>query len=386
MGEIYSHINIDKNKLTQDFYVKMDTGEDCKYSIDYNPEYVINMDFLGQGNNRTNKCGWLRDKNYFFKNLLKEHPEIFSEENKIAISEGEQPLVDNKFIDYFPEYVDFIGDELIHHHIGEDGQAVALPVSIHRGYGIVHNAEKEIGVTEAGRQFSQEVQKDFEKGVTFSWDKAGVIIERCIAQNRPIDKEPNKESSNQNRPIDKETNKERTNQIDKETNKERTNKKRTNKNSWQKQAKKDNIFTKVYNFAMKKADERGFETVGEMVKTYALKATITIAKDIAVAVVEERIQRQTDKLNGEKGNSPNSYDYSTEDTPNPKAKEEKSKTSNDTSNIKNTANEMIQTSNATHASPSEHNVKGHGQHYNTREGRIWKEKDSFKRGKKDGGK
>jgi hypothetical protein len=27
-------------------------------------------------------------------------------------------------------------------------------------------------------------------------------------------------------------------------------------------------------------------------------------------------------------------------------------------------------------------VKGHGQHYNTREGRIWK-KETFKRGKKD---
>ena len=36
----------------------------------------------------------------------------------------------------------------------------------------------------------------------------------------------------------------------------------------------------------------------------------------------------------------------------------------------------------THASPKEHTVPGHGQHYNTKEGRIWKEKDPYTRGGK----
>lgn len=36
----------------------------------------------------------------------------------------------------------------------------------------------------------------------------------------------------------------------------------------------------------------------------------------------------------------------------------------------------------THASPREHIVPGHGQHYNTKEGRIWKEKDPYPRGGK----
>ncbi len=34
----------------------------------------------------------------------------------------------------------------------------------------------------------------------------------------------------------------------------------------------------------------------------------------------------------------------------------------------------------THASPIEHDVRPHGQHYNTKEGRIWKEKEGYHRG------
>ena len=35
----------------------------------------------------------------------------------------------------------------------------------------------------------------------------------------------------------------------------------------------------------------------------------------------------------------------------------------------------------THASPIEHDVRPHGQHYNTKEGRIWKEKEGYHRGR-----
>ena len=34
----------------------------------------------------------------------------------------------------------------------------------------------------------------------------------------------------------------------------------------------------------------------------------------------------------------------------------------------------------THASPQEHIVPGHGQHYHTKDGVIWKEKDPYTRG------
>lgn len=279
LRKIVSHINIDKIELSKDFYVKMDTGENCKYSINYDPGYVINMDFLGQGHYRTNKCGWRRDKNYFFKYLLKEHPEIFSEENKIAIAEGDQPLVDNKFIEHFPEYKEFIGDELIHHHIGEDGQAVSLPVSIHRGNGIVHIAEKEIGVTEAGRQFSQEVQKDFEMGITFTWDKADEIIKRCVNQN----------SINENE----------------------TSREKTNENSQQKQNRKIKNLEKIYKYFNKKADDNDFKLFEEKVK---LGWEVAKFGYNFLEVVVEAGQILSDKSNGEKGNSNDIDDYYTEDT------------------------------------------------------------------------
>lgn len=56
---------------------------------------------------------------------------------------------------------------------------------------------------------------------------------------------------------------------------------------------------------------------------------------------------------------------------------------NDSIEIKNSTNERANTNNSTHASPRAHIVKGHGQHYNTKEGPIWKEKEPFLRGKKD---
>jgi len=370
LRKIFSHINIDKIELSKDFYVKMDTGEDCKYSINYNPEYVISMDFLGQKKNRTNKCGWLRDKNYFFKNLLKEHPEIFSEENKIAIAEGDQPLVDNKFIEHFPEYKEFIGDELIHHHIGEDGQAVSLPASIHRGYGIVHNAEKNIGVTEAGRQFSQEVQKDFDIGITFTWDKAEVIIKRCVNQNSINEKETSKE--------------------------------KTNENSQQNQNEKIKLSKKIYKYFNKKADDNDFKLFEEKVK-HAWELTKFTFKALEL-VAELGTQILPDKSNGVKGNSNDVDDNYTEGTLydaadnytecTPKVAADnyikgtpKGAADNYTKGTpKVTADNYTKdthTNNITHASPNEHVVKGHGQHYNTNEGRIWKEKDPFHRGKKE---
>lgn len=59
------------------------------------------------------------------------------------------------------------------------------------------------------------------------------------------------------------------------------------------------------------------------------------------------------------------------------------KTYNDSIEIKNSTNKRANTNNSTLASRRQHSVKGHGQHYNTREGRTFKEKEPFLRGKKD---
>jgi len=34
----------------------------------------------------------------------------------------------------------------VHHHIGGGGQAVAVPSKIHKGFGGIHNNEKQLGI------------------------------------------------------------------------------------------------------------------------------------------------------------------------------------------------------------------------------------------------
>lgn len=64
-------------------------------------------------------------------------------------------------------------------------------------------------------------------------------------------------------------------------------------------------------------------------------------------------------------------------------KHEGEKNSTASNSVNSNTSEITKVNNTTHTSPSEHVVKGHGQHYNTREGRIWKEKEPFSRGEKD---
>ena len=52
--------------------------------------------------------------------------------------------------------------------------------------------------------------------------------------------------------------------------------------------------------------------------------------------------------------------------------------------IKNVADTVADVATGTHESPIEHMVKAHGQHYNTKNGRIFKEKASYPRGGKNG--
>ena len=64
-----------------------------------------------------------------------------------------------------------------------------------------------------------------------------------------------------------------------------------------------------------------------------------------------------------------------------------SDTSDDSeASIKSIATENMNTqmNHQEHSSPSEHTVPGHGQHYHTKDGVIWKEKDPYKRGGKTG--
>jgi hypothetical protein len=78
--------------------------------------------------------------------LLKKKPEYWSERNKQLIKDGLAPEVDELFVEYFPQYQNYIGDTLIHHHIGGGGQAAAVPETVHPGFGGIHNIEKKLKI------------------------------------------------------------------------------------------------------------------------------------------------------------------------------------------------------------------------------------------------
>ena len=52
------------------------------------------------------------------------------------------PKVDKQFVEFFPQYANYEGDILWHHHVGGGGQTYAIPSILHSGYGGVHNYEK----------------------------------------------------------------------------------------------------------------------------------------------------------------------------------------------------------------------------------------------------
>ena len=156
-------IGVYKNVSQKDIEEKRYTSEGKTYDLNHNADLVVDMKFKGQenakNNSEINSQGWERDQKYYFNELSTRHPEYFSEKNKKNIENGKAPIVDGRFIKHFPEYKSFKGETLVHHHIGGDGQAVAIPKSMHKGFGEIHNEEKKLGITKNGQDFSRDCEK-----------------------------------------------------------------------------------------------------------------------------------------------------------------------------------------------------------------------------------
>lgn len=79
-----------------------------------------------------NEAGFPRNGNWFFLKLVEEHPQWFSELNKVRISSNKAPLVDDVWIASFPEHAPFHGASLVHHHILQGPIAVPVPMRVHQ--------------------------------------------------------------------------------------------------------------------------------------------------------------------------------------------------------------------------------------------------------------
>lgn len=152
---IYSYRGISKSELDKPRL----TSDGRQYSLNHDKALVIDMRYKGKGISTSNSQGWERNSGYYFKELFSRHPEFFSKKNMNRLSKGESPIVDATIVKYFPQYRDYKNEVLIHHHIGKNGQAVAIPASIHKGSGEIHIYENQLGITENANIFSVACEK-----------------------------------------------------------------------------------------------------------------------------------------------------------------------------------------------------------------------------------
>jgi hypothetical protein len=80
----------------------------------------------------TNAAGQVRNAGYFWRQLLKRYPEMFSDWNRYRIEILEvSPRVDAVWAKHNPTHASFMGDILHHHHLEHGRMAVPLPQTVH---------------------------------------------------------------------------------------------------------------------------------------------------------------------------------------------------------------------------------------------------------------
>ena len=312
-------------------------GSGCEYTLNHPLSLIVDAEFIGKSSNYSNSQGWERDSNKYFKELYEMHPEYFSDSNRVRIMNNKAPIVNDKFLKYFPEYTDYKTQILVLHHIGGDGQMVAIPQDIHsKGFGEIHNVEKNLGIRDIAMTFSNQVEikidnMELEKGrrVTYYYDS--------LKERKGIDddyKNDSKNESGNNNIIVNKTN----NEV----------------NDNYEITKKEKIGTIIKYTAGK---------IGVKVLSSAIEIGLPIAADLVTDLVFEGIKS---KLNISMINKP-SIDNEVPDN------------SNDipVTILKNTIADSAK------KKYTENDVPPGSQHYNTKNGRIYKEKPGYHRtGKK----
>ncbi|MED4689657.1 T7SS effector LXG polymorphic toxin [Peribacillus frigoritolerans] len=167
MAKVESEVN-DNVRSNSDHKIRTYRNADLKrlekkYTAD--PRLTIEMPYVGKGQRSTNSEGWLRDKDYYWKEVMNKNPEYLSKMNIQKIELGFSPVNDKKFREHFPQYdiKELYNDTLIHHHIGGGGQAVAVPAKLHPGSGGIHNAEKAAEVWGNDSSYAELLEKFLNK-------------------------------------------------------------------------------------------------------------------------------------------------------------------------------------------------------------------------------
>jgi hypothetical protein len=81
-----------------------------------------------------------RNKTFFWKELYKTKPEMFSHANRLEMLAERAPNVDETWIKYNPTHKSYLHEKLVHHHEGQGKFAYAIPEKVHRKWSkILHD-------------------------------------------------------------------------------------------------------------------------------------------------------------------------------------------------------------------------------------------------------
>jgi hypothetical protein len=88
----------------------------------------------------SSELGYLRDHRRFWQAWKEryEHLGALSKENIELIEKGKAPIVDEVWIQRYPQHAAYKGQILEHHHIGQGATAVPVPKHLHDAYSAVH--------------------------------------------------------------------------------------------------------------------------------------------------------------------------------------------------------------------------------------------------------
>lgn len=128
----------DTSTQKSDIHVR-ETGEAQEIQQNFNsvPEsYIkpgVEIDMrLAPPSSDKNAAGHPRNGAWFWRQLLKAHPEYFDKENEKRIKISQSPSVNQTWIDSFPTHQGFVDDKLVHHHIDQGPLATPLPERVHQ--------------------------------------------------------------------------------------------------------------------------------------------------------------------------------------------------------------------------------------------------------------
>ena len=157
------HYSNEIQNIIDSKYITSCSGKE--YTINHPITLVLSTVYVSKDSKTPhNSQGWERDNSKYFKELLEEHPEYFDDKNKTLILNNKAPIVNDKFISYFPQYKDYKRQKLVLHHIGGDGQIVAIPQDVHYGFGEIHNIERDLGIRDIAIAFSNDITVKVKNG------------------------------------------------------------------------------------------------------------------------------------------------------------------------------------------------------------------------------